>query len=74
MIFEKAYAILSLALRECIDALVAQLDRVTGYEPVGQGFESLAARQFRCERHITRYYYIVTGIFILILNRLYLLI
>ena len=24
-------------------ALVAQLDRVTGYEPVGQGFESLAA-------------------------------
>ena len=23
---------------------VAQLDRVTGYEPVGQGFESLAAR------------------------------
>ena len=26
-------------------ALVAQLDRVTGYEPVGQGFESLQARQ-----------------------------
>ncbi len=26
-------------------ALLAQLDRVTGYEPVGQGFESLAARQ-----------------------------
>ena len=25
-------------------ALVAQLDRVTGYEPVGQGFESLPAR------------------------------
>ena len=25
------------------DALLAQLDRVTGYEPVGQGFESLAA-------------------------------
>ncbi len=24
-------------------ALVAQLDRVTGYEPVGQGFESLRA-------------------------------
>ena len=23
---------------------VAQLDRVTGYEPVGQGFESLQAR------------------------------
>lgn len=28
---------------EC--ALLAQLDRVTGYEPVGQGFESLQARQ-----------------------------
>ena len=26
-------------------ALLAQLDRVTGYEPVGQGFESLTARQ-----------------------------
>ena len=25
-------------------APVAQLDRVTGYEPVGQGFESLQAR------------------------------
>ena len=25
-------------------ALLAQLDRVTGYEPVGRGFESLAAR------------------------------
>ena len=28
-------------------ALVAQLDRVFGYEPKGQGFESLAARQER---------------------------
>ena len=27
------------------DASVAQLDRVTGYEPVGQGFESLLAHQ-----------------------------
>ena len=27
------------------DALLAQLDRVFGYEPKGQGFESLAARQ-----------------------------
>lgn len=26
-------------------ALLAQLDRVTGYEPVGRGFESLTARQ-----------------------------
>ena len=28
-----------------INALVAQLDRVTGYEPVGRGFESLLAHQ-----------------------------
>ena len=28
-------------------ALVAQLDRVTGYEPVGQGFESLQARHVK---------------------------
>ena len=28
-----------------ISALLAQLDRVTGYEPVGQGFESLTTRQ-----------------------------
>ena len=28
-----------------IYALVAQLDRVTGYEPVGRGFESLLAHQ-----------------------------
>ena len=26
------------------NALLAQLDRVFGYEPKGQGFESLAAR------------------------------
>ena len=30
----------------CILALVAQLDRVFGYEPKGQGFESLRAHQF----------------------------
>ncbi len=29
---------------ELLCALLAQLDRVTGYEPVGQGFESLTAR------------------------------
>ena len=28
-------------------ALLAQLDRVFGYEPKGQGFESLTARQIR---------------------------
>ena len=30
-----------------MQALLAQLDRVTGYEPVGRGFESLAAHQKR---------------------------
>ena len=29
------------------NALLAQLDRVFGYEPKGQGFESLAARQLK---------------------------
>ena len=33
------------------DALVAQLDRVTGYEPVGRGFESLQARQKQISLH-----------------------
>ena len=28
-----------------LNAPVAQLDRVTGYEPVGRGFESLLAHQ-----------------------------
>ncbi len=28
-----------------VSALVAQLDRATGYEPVGRAFESLQARQ-----------------------------
>ena len=32
-------------------ALIAQLDRVTGYEPVGRGFESLSARQTAIEHH-----------------------
>ena len=30
-----------------MDASLAQLDRVTGYEPVGRGFESLLAHQIR---------------------------
>ena len=37
--------VLYLSSQKLIPALVAQLDRVTGYEPVGQGFESLPARQ-----------------------------
>ncbi len=32
-------------------APVAQLDRVTGYEPVGQGFESLLAHQIKTALH-----------------------
>ena len=34
-----------------IYVLVAQLDRVFGYEPKGQGFESLQARQTRAGIH-----------------------
>ena len=30
--------------KQYANALIAQLDRVTGYEPVGRGFESLSAR------------------------------
>ena len=33
------------ALMKALYAPVAQLDRVTGYEPVGRGFESLPAYQ-----------------------------
>ena len=37
-----------------LDALVAQLDRVSGYEPEGRGFESLPAHHFMkkaCDLH-----------------------
>lgn len=37
--------IIVMSITKC--ALLAQLDRVTGYEPVGRGFESLPAYQFR---------------------------
>lgn len=37
--------ILKLIENSTANALVAQLDRVTGYEPVGRGFEPLQARQ-----------------------------
>ena len=44
-------------------ALVAQLDRVTGYEPVGQGFESLLAHQLKTALHkalrFFAFYYII---------------
>ena len=42
------------------EALVAQLDRATGFEPVGRGFESLRAHQLcfsrplRNQRHYLR--------------------
>ena len=38
--FDRAGRLLYIAFH---DALVAQLDRATGYEPVGQEFESLRA-------------------------------
>lgn len=33
-------------------ALVAQLDRASGYEPEGREFESLRARHFAMERRL----------------------
>ena len=41
--FSKQMCYYTLALEKSAYAPVAQLDRVTGYEPVGQGFESLPA-------------------------------
>ena len=35
-----------------VDASLAQLDRVTGYEPVGRGFESLTTRQQKAQQHL----------------------
>lgn len=41
-------------------APVAQLDRVTGYEPVGQGFESLQAYHEKpCVRYNTRLFGVI---------------
>ena len=38
-------------------APLAQLDRVFGYEPKGQGFESLAARQTKpCKLMFARFF------------------
>ena len=42
-------------------ALLAQLDRVFGYEPKGQGFESLTARQKKMRSHesVTLFFFYV---------------
>ena len=42
------------------NALVAQLDRVTGYEPVGRGFESLQARHTCGEQFAHRRFLFLT--------------
>ena len=51
-----------------MNVLVAQLDRVTGYEPVGRGFESLQARhapsgraQFRGSVYLSREFFSAAG-------------
>ena len=45
-----------------VNALVAQLDRVFGYEPKGQGFESLPARQSkRCNRKVAAFIFCIKG-------------
>jgi hypothetical protein len=41
---------------------VAQPDRVTGYEPVGQGFESLQARQKKIPRIAGDFFVIITAV------------
>ncbi len=43
-------------------ALVAQLDRVIGFEPIGRGFESLRARQFKKALHL------IVGLFLCLLK------
>ena len=45
--FDRAGRLLYIAFH---DALVAQLDRATGYEPVGQEFESLRAHHNKNKR------------------------
>ena len=58
--FQKALAFLNLlcyytlALRNAVYAPVAQLDRVTDYESVGRGFESLPAYQRRIIRTLSQ--------------------
>ena len=49
LIFLHSYVIILWQSENCF-ALIAQLDRVTGYEPVGRGFESLSARQSYSDR------------------------
>ena len=46
------------------DAPLAQLDRVLGYEPRGQGFESLVARQPRTRGGDTVSDFVRDGIFL----------
>ena len=50
-----------------VNVLVAQLDRVTGYEPVGRGFEPLQAHQrallMKCSFLLCTYFF---GIFTVI--------
>ena len=45
-------------LGKTANAPVAQLDRVFGYEPKGQGFESLAARQKRSDTSVLLLFFI----------------
>ncbi len=44
------------------NALLAQLDRVFGYEPKGQGFESLAARQVKATPWVLLLFFMLKGI------------
>ena len=50
-----------------MNALVAQLDRVTGYEPVGRGFESLQARQKNHLAKIAKWFFFYPSTYIPVL-------
>ena len=68
-IFENIFKKYLISLCNCviivivaINALLAQLDRVFGYEPKGQGFESLTARHIRSAQN--RFYLFGTLLFL----------
>ena len=46
-----------LLIERLASALVAQLDRVTGYEPVGRGFESLLAHHVGAKFALLRHFF-----------------
>ena len=52
--------LLYLSAKECAHAAIAQLDRVTDYESVGRGFESLSPYQ-KPGVHLDIWFFVYTG-------------